>query len=91
MEVINLLDDYNVSNENWQNLALCSQSDPDVFFPDKGGSLGEAKAICRECEVRYECLNYALNNNINYGIWGGTSERERRYIKKVKQIIGENK
>jgi WhiB family redox-sensing transcriptional regulator len=89
-QTTNFLSNFKINiNENWQNYALCSQADPDIFFPEKGGSLSEAKSICKQCKVRYECLNYALNNNINYGIWGGASERERRYIKKARTLIEE--
>lgn len=62
----------------WQEQALCAQTDPEAFFPEKGGSTREAKAICQSCEVRAECLEYALLNDERFGIWGGLSERERR-------------
>ena len=53
----------------WQERALCAQTDPEAFFPEKGGSTREAKRVCLSCEVRGECLEYA-------------SERERRRLKK---------
>jgi WhiB family redox-sensing transcriptional regulator len=62
----------------WQERALCAQTDPEAFFPEKGGSTREAKRICLGCEVRAECLEYALANDERFGIWGGMSERERR-------------
>ncbi|WP_163551362.1 WhiB family transcriptional regulator [Candidatus Frankia alpina] len=62
----------------WQERALCAQTDPEAFFPEKGGSTREAKRICSGCEVRAECLEYALENDERFGIWGGMSERERR-------------
>ena len=62
----------------WQERALCAQTDPEAFFPEKGGSTREAKRICSGCEVRAECLEYALANDERFGIWGGMSERERR-------------
>lgn len=62
----------------WQERALCAQTDPEAFFPEKGGSTREAKRICSGCEVRVECLEYALENDERFGIWGGMSERERR-------------
>ncbi|MBF6138237.1 WhiB family transcriptional regulator [Nocardia otitidiscaviarum] len=62
----------------WRELALCSQTDPDVFFPEKGGSTREAKLVCGRCEVQGECLEYALAHDERFGIWGGLSERERR-------------
>ena len=66
----------------WQERALCAQTDPEAFFPEKGGSTREAKKVCVGCEVRSECLEYALSNDERFGIWGGLSERERRKLKK---------
>jgi WhiB family redox-sensing transcriptional regulator len=66
----------------WQESALCAQTDPEAFFPEKGGSTREAKAVCKVCDVRLECLEYALRNDERFGIWGGLSERERRRIKR---------
>ena len=65
----------------WQQKALCAQTDPESFFPEKGGSTREAKRVCLTCEVRTECLAYALDNDERFGIWGGLSERERRRVK----------
>jgi WhiB family redox-sensing transcriptional regulator len=67
----------------WQEEALCAYVDPDVFFPEKGGSSREAKRICAECAVSKECLDYALANDERFGIWGGLSERERRRLKRL--------
>jgi WhiB family redox-sensing transcriptional regulator len=67
---------------DWQDRALCAQADPEAWFPEKGGSTREAKKICRGCEVRAECLEYALTNGERYGIYGGLSERERRRLKR---------
>jgi WhiB family transcriptional regulator, redox-sensing transcriptional regulator len=67
---------------SWQERALCAQTDPEAFFPEKGGSTREAKKVCLSCDVRGECLEYALANDERFGIWGGLSERERRKLKK---------
>ncbi|GAA3760061.1 WhiB family redox-sensing transcriptional regulator [Spinactinospora alkalitolerans] len=67
----------------WQERALCAQTDPEAFFPEKGGSTREAKKVCHSCEVRAECLEYALEHDERFGIWGGLSERERRRLKKA--------
>jgi WhiB family redox-sensing transcriptional regulator len=67
---------------DWQERALCAQTDPEAFFPEKGGSTREAKLICAGCEVRAECLEYALAFDERFGIWGGLSERERRRLKR---------
>lgn len=67
----------------WASQAKCLQADPETFFPEKGGSTREAKRICMQCEVRIECLEYALENDERFGIWGGLSERERRKLKRL--------
>ena|GEM_PF-103303 len=66
----------------WQTEALCAQTDPEAFFPEKGGSTRDAKKVCSSCTVRAECLEYALANDERFGIWGGLSERERRRLRK---------
>ena len=67
---------------SWQERSLCAQTDPEAFFPEKGGSTREAKKVCQTCDVRQDCLEYALMNDERFGIWGGLSERERRKLKK---------
>ncbi|WP_281381107.1 WhiB family transcriptional regulator [Corynebacterium anserum] len=73
---------FDAVEQDWQEQALCAQTDPEAFFPEKGGSTREAKRICQACGVRDECLEYALANDERFGIWGGLSERERRKLKK---------
>ena len=67
---------------SWQADALCAQTDPEAFFPEKGGSTRDAKKVCGTCMVKSECLEYALENDERFGIWGGLSERERRRLRK---------
>lgn len=68
--------------DDWRSRGLCRQVDVgELFFPEKGASTREAKAICAVCEVRDACLEYALTNNERWGIWGGFSERERRRMR----------
>jgi WhiB family redox-sensing transcriptional regulator len=69
-------------DDRWQDKAVCAQTDPEAFFPEKGGSTREAKRICLGCEVRDRCLEYALARDERFGIWGGLSERERRRLKR---------
>jgi WhiB family transcriptional regulator, redox-sensing transcriptional regulator len=69
--------------ENWRSLAACQSADPDLFFPvsSSGPSLAQvaqAKAICAGCQVRRECLAFALRTDQVHGVWGGLSEQERR-------------
>jgi WhiB family redox-sensing transcriptional regulator len=66
----------------WQAHARCAEVDPEIFFPERGGSSKAARAVCAQCTVREKCLDYALNNKEQFGIWGGTSERERRKLRR---------
>ena len=67
-----------VPEGDWTELAVCAQVDPEMFFPEKGGATKEAKRLCFTCEVRKQCLDYAMANEERFGVWGGHSERERR-------------
>jgi WhiB family redox-sensing transcriptional regulator len=78
-----ILGPYATEDESWQERALCAQTDPEAFFPEKGGSTREAKKICEVCPVREQCLAYALEHDERFGIWGGLSERERRRLKRA--------
>ena len=71
--------------ESWRLEALCAETDPEAFFPEKGGSTREAKRVCTGCAVRAECLEFALANDERFGIWGGLSERERRRLRLQRQ------
>ena len=72
----------------WAQEALCAETDPDLFFPEKnsGKTAQQAKEICGRCEVREDCLLYALTAGETFGIWGGTTESERRKLRKVSGI-----
>ena len=70
----------------WQERANCLGVDPDLFFPERGASTREAKGVCRGCEVRVECLEYALAHGEKFGIWGGLSERERRRVRRERAL-----
>lgn len=72
---------------SWQASALCSQTDPEAFFPEKGGSTKAAKRICISCEVRDQCLAYALANDERFGVWGGLSEHQRRKLRSDSRAI----
>ena len=64
----------------WADEGLCRQTDPEAFFPEKGGSTKAPKEICERCEVKAECLTFALVNNERFGVWGGMSERTRKRL-----------
>ena len=70
----------------WQEQANCLGVDPDLFFPERGASTREAKAVCRSCEVQGDCLEYALAHGEKFGIWGGLSERERRRVRRARAL-----
>lgn len=70
----------------WQEQANCLGVDPDLFFPERGASTREAKSVCRGCEVRVDCLEYALAHGEKFGIWGGLSERERRRVRRQRAL-----
>lgn len=80
-ELASLAELLEADDEDWQERALCAQTDPEAFYPEKGGSTREAKRICLSCEVKDECLEYALAHHEHYGIWGGLSERERQKLR----------
>lgn len=70
--------------------ALCAQTDPEIFFPEKGESSARAKRVCKLCPVRRECLLYAIENNEPYGVWGGYPTRERQRLKwRHRRIVAE--
>lgn len=68
----------------WMDGANCTQVTPDTFFPEgKGAMCRDAKLICRGCDVKAECLAFALTTHQYYGVWGGLSERERRRLRPI--------
>jgi WhiB family redox-sensing transcriptional regulator len=74
--------------DDWRDLSACRDTSPDLFFPV--GTTGpaieqiaQAKAVCRECEVQTECLEFAMVSNQDSGVWGGTSEEERRKLRRA--------
>lgn len=69
-------------SDNWRVRASCNGMDPEIFFPERGDNPNPAKAICANCQVKDECLEDAIANTERTGIWGGTSERERRRIRR---------
>src|SRR3954468_15767413 len=67
-EIVRFLNpDSNEAERGWQERANCLGVDPDLFFPERGASTKEAKAVCRGCEVRVECLEYALSHGEKFG------------------------
>lgn len=64
----------------WREDALCSEIGADLWFPEVGESVRDAKEVCRRCPVRSECLAYAVHRRERFGIWGGLTDRERREL-----------
>jgi WhiB family redox-sensing transcriptional regulator len=64
----------------WMAAGTCTQHPPAVFFPSDGVGVEIAKRICETCPVKAPCLEHALENRIDHGVWGGASERQRRRI-----------
>jgi WhiB family redox-sensing transcriptional regulator len=71
---------------SWQDYANCRGADADLFFPERGASTRRAKAICAACEVRGDCLDFAILYGEKFGIWGGMSERERRRVRRERMV-----
>lgn len=76
-----------LDEEPWMASGLCAETDPEAFFPEKGGSTRPAKKVCASCPVMAECLEYALRTDQRFGIWGGKSERERRKIRDQRRQV----
>lgn len=64
----------------WMALARCRDHDPEVFFVRGAAQSRRAIKICSNCDVRDECLQYSLENDVEFGIWGGMTERQRRRV-----------
>lgn len=71
--------------EPWRLDALCSQSDPDRWFPAKGEASKQAQEICRRCPSMAACLEYALDNEIRWGVWGATNQNQREKLIKARK------
>jgi WhiB family redox-sensing transcriptional regulator len=76
-----------VQTDDWRRVASCRDTDPDLFFPvgTTGPAIEQienAKAVCRSCEAQVPCLEFALSTNQDSGVWGGTSEEERRKLRR---------
>ena len=71
---------------DWMEQGLCREHPAGTFFPSDGVGVEVAKRICATCPVVETCLEYALKNHIDHGVWGATSERQRRRIMKARNI-----
>ncbi len=71
---------------DWMSEGKCKDLSPTIFFPSDGVGVQEAQRICAECPVADACLEYALQERVDHGVWGGKSERERRRILRRRRI-----
>jgi len=76
----------NPLDEKWMLNALCRSMDPNIFYPSDGVGVDKAKAICSDCKVAEACLEYAIARGDDKGVWGGTSERERRRMMRSRGV-----
>ncbi len=74
-------------DSGWFDRAKCKGVSNSVFYPQRGVPSASALAMCRSCDVRVDCLEYALTNDEEFGIWGGLSERERRKVKRDRERL----
>jgi WhiB family transcriptional regulator, redox-sensing transcriptional regulator len=72
-------------DSEWMIEGKCREVNPDTFFPSDGLGVIRAQRICAKCSVQDQCLEYALANHIDHGVWGGRSERERRRILRARR------
>lgn len=77
-----------LADDDWRTQAACQDTDPDLFFPvgTTGPAIEQidaAKSVCNSCEAKNPCLDFALATNQDSGVWGGTSEDERRKLRRA--------
>jgi WhiB family transcriptional regulator, redox-sensing transcriptional regulator len=75
-----------IADTSWMADGTCREYPPNVFFPVDGVGVEVARRICATCPVREPCLEYAVSNRIEHGVWGGTSERGRRRLARSRQF-----
>lgn len=67
----------------WRDRAACRGMDPNLFFPERGERVDRLRAICAACDVRAECLTFALEQRVTFGFWGAKTEHQRRRLRNV--------
>ena len=79
------------TTRHWVESAACAQTDPELFFPEKGKPSGSAKLVCRRCPAIAECLEFALNSPIQVeGVWGATTFKERQELRRQNGVKTDN-
>ena len=77
-----------LNERDWTEQSACKDIDKSVFFPSTYGGVKKAKAICATCPVSAECLQYATDNDLNYGVWGGLGEGDRERLRRQASMAG---
>ena len=75
------------TDTRWMSEGNCAEKDPAIFFPSDGVGVEKAKRICNGCGFQNQCIEYALINRVEHGVWGGASERQRRRILKARRQL----
>lgn len=70
----------------WMARGKCRELPPAIFFPSDGVGVEVARKICADCAYKEPCLEYALHHHVDHGVWGGTSERERRRMARRRRL-----
>ena len=92
MNLLNLPEPAAPAGADWRSLSACRDTDPELFFPLSAWGPGQvqiasAKAVCADCRVRPDCLRFALRSGQEFGVWGGTSEDERRAMRRAQLVL----
>lgn len=74
-----------MKDTSWMEFGKCKDLPPDLFFPSDGSGVEIARKLCGDCQVKFRCLDYAIENHIDHGVWGGESERSRRRISRQRR------
>lgn len=77
---------FELNGADWMPLARCRTEPAELFFPSDGKGVVRARQVCALCPVQSECLDYALRNHMEHGVWGGKSERERRALQRQRRL-----
>jgi WhiB family transcriptional regulator, redox-sensing transcriptional regulator len=75
------------THQQWRDEALCRQTDPEIFFPDKGQTATAAKKVCAVCPARDACLTDAITQREKYGVRGGMTPNERKTYARDTQVL----
>ena len=78
---------YHALHMSWQEEARCNRYDPELFFAPRARAERKAKAVCAKCPVVAQCLAYAIDWRVEFGIWGGLNVKERRALREASTAV----